>query len=248
MMAYCTWSDVTDILEQAGDIITSSADQTAELNLATELADDYLSPLMNTPVQVDDDGEYPAFVVRFTALLCADLAALRRSWGEDDIIEVNYDGHIYTGTKWGHRAMSMLQAKRIARLAIPDDVTPAEMQMPFLVKNFTTTDGEIQVKYSAGLFMDEKKAVYEFTISSAAGDIANDTLTVSCTRDGDETIWTDRAITGTGWYSVQHGLLVRFIDGDAPAWTQDETFTVTCHPLDAQVKSEGPRSFEIGMG
>lgn len=248
-MPYCSWDDVLGIMERAGDILTETADQDAELALASDLVNDYLSPLMVTPVQATD-GAYPAFVVRLTALFCADLVAVRRYHGDDDIYDKTYDGMEFTGSKWGHMAMSLLQAKRQAKLAVPAEVTGAEVAQPLLVTSFTTTTGTVEVMYSAGFFQDDKRGLFAFTITSAGGSVAGDDLVVSCTRDGEtgDKVWDGQTITGPGWYAVQYGLLVRFVDGSGPTWTQDETFTVTCEPVTPTVKVEGVSSREWNLG
>ncbi len=244
-MAYCTWANVTDIMERAGDIVAASGDQTTVLAEATELADTYLAPLMHTPVEVEADDAYPFLVIRLTALLAADLVAIRRYHGDEDIKSAEYDGLVFTGSKWGHMAMTLLQARRQAKAAVDADVTGPEANAPRLVTSFTTTDGEVEAKYAAGFFEDTLPGVFYFTITSADGDVAGGDLTISCTRDG-TAIWTDKVITGSTWINVANGLQVRFIDPvtGAATWTQNDSFTVNCEPMDAVPNVEGVTSRE----
>ena len=237
-MAYCTWPNVLTIFERAGDIEPDSGAQALIIAEATDLADVYLAPLIQTPIEPDTDAGYSAFVVRFTALLAADITAVRRYHGDDDISQVDYDGHIFTGTKWGHMAMGMLQARRQAKAALEIDITEPEAAGPKLATSFTTTDGRVEVRYSSGYFMDTTRGLYVFTIDGGSLSVAGEDLNIDCVRDG-VAIWADKVITSSGWVDVQHGLQVRFLDGATPTWEDAETFTVTCEPMDADVMSEG---------
>lgn len=246
-MAYCTWADVQKILERASEVIPSSADQTDELALATDMADQYLAPLIPVPVGVDQETDtYPSFVVRFTALLCADQVAGRRYHGEGDTFQADYDGHLFTGTKYGHQAMGMLQARRQAKMAAPEEVTPADVDTPNLRTAFTLTTGRVQVKYAAGFYQDDKRGIYTFTFSS--GSVGASDLTVQCLRDVTEEVWTDQVVTDTGWVAVECGLLVRFMESEGDSnFEPGETFTVVCEPPE-RVKTSGPRSVEWNLG
>lgn len=247
-MAYIVWGDVTNIIELAGDVI-GAGDQAALIVEAQELADIYLAPLMVVPVEPDTDGGYSPFVVRFTALLACDIIAERRYHGDEDTFQADYDGNLFTGTKWGHKAMGMLQARRQAKAAVEKDVTEAEASGPRVdATSFISTNGRVEARYTVGFFEDSSRGTFDFTITSDGGTVAGDDLTVSCVRDNDETVWTDQAVIDSGWVSVQRGLQVRFLDCDnAPAWAQDETFTVYCEPPEG-VLSEGVTSEEWNLG
>lgn len=252
-MAYCVWSDVVDIMERAADIVSAAGEQTNVVNEATELADTYLAPLMQVPVAKETDGAYPRFVIRLTALLAADIVAVRRYHGDDDVYDRDYgsgrDALTFTGTKWGHMAMSLLQARRQAKAALDADVTAPESRSPNLVTSFSSTNGTVEVRYAAGFFEDDTRGIFTFTITSDGGTVDGGDLTISCERDREEAVWTDEEVSSSRWYHVAHGLLIRCVDAASEAaWAQDETFTVTCEAGDSQVVAEGVNSQEWNLG
>ena len=248
-MAYCAWADVLQVFPEAGDIVTAGADQTTTVDEATELADAWLSPIMRTPVQPESDAALPQMVIRITSLLAADMVAMQQIGQEDEFYSGEYDGFTFTGSKFGHRAMSYVQALRQAHAAIEDEVTPPEMSIPLKVETFTNTDGSVSVRYTAGRFLKPEPAVYLITITSSGGAVVSEDLTLSIVRDGDEPLSSSPiTVVGTNWMNVEYGLQVRFVDGSGPTWTQNEYFTVTCESHEARPKTGSPHTVEVELG
>jgi len=250
-MAYCDWSDVTSVFPHASTIEGTGANQTALLAEATELTDTYLAGIMRTPIQVRaEDSDYPAVVKRICALLCANLVAERRFDGPEDQPTEIYGDHVYTGTRFGHKAMSMIQALRQAKAFTPEQDTEPDLSIPKLdVSTFSSTNGIVEARLVAGRFMRETKTLYTFTIQSDGGTVAGEDLTVSVKRDYDEDVYSAASpmeIKDTGWHSIEGGLQVRFRDAESSAaWAQDETFEIECEPWTDQVEDAGVTSREI---
>lgn len=250
-MAYCVWADVVNVFPEASDIEATGADQTAIIAAATELTDALLSPFMRTPVQ-QDGGAYPTLIVEICALLAADHTAWRVLADDAEVREVEYDGTIYTLTLYGVRALGYIRALANRQAALDADVTPPEVKTPLVEVSFTTTNGTFTARFADGLFTRNAKSTYKFTISSSGGTVAGEDLTFTVKRDNDEDVYeasAPLAITSSDWYAIEYGLQIRCVDAaSSPAWTQNETITVTCESMESDVKSGGLRSVEVNLG
>ena len=250
-MAYCAWTDVVTVFPEATDIEATGADQLAIIAKAQELTDAWLSPLMRTPIQADLAGAYPALVVEICALLAADHTAWRNLANSEETYEVEHDTVSYTLTRYGHRALGYVQALARQKAALADEATAPDVNTPLIERTFTTTNGVVTARFSGGIYRSESDAAYVFTIESTGGTVAGDDLTVSVKRDGDTELWTSAspmAVNGTGWHRIEHGLEVRFVDAlTSPAWTNAETFKVSCETYAQRVQS-GLRTVEVHLG
>jgi hypothetical protein len=241
-MAYCTWQDVEAVYPEASNVITSTSDRTNLLTRASGLADNLLAKAMHVPVPARDDGTYDPVIVEAVANIAADLVAIRRVRGEDDVTTESYgatagrDGLKFTGTLWGHRGMGMLDGLVQGRLATDEQVTAAEAAQPEVDESgLSNSNGTIECRYKGGRFHVDRVTRYVVTISSAGGTVAGDDLTFTATRDNDEEIWTDHAVLSPGWIEIEHGLQIRFRDADAaPVWAEDDYVVIEATPFEAR--------------
>jgi hypothetical protein len=248
-MAYATWSDVENVFPEAGTIESVGANQTAALNAASSLVDTFLAGVMRTPIQQESDGAYPQIVIDATAYFCADRIARRRFDDPDDIEVGEYDGLVYTGTRFGHAAMSLIQALRQAKAATDEQDTTPDLTTPLVETSFSTTNGSVEARYNAGRYTRDAPAIYKFTVASTDGTVAGDDLTWTVLRDYDETVYSALAVKDSNWQAIENGLEIRFVDASStPIWTNSETLTVTCRPYTAHAVTEGLRVVEVHRG
>lgn len=252
-MAYCDWAEVQKHLPRASDIVSAGADQTEVLNSATKLTDAHLAGVVRVPVQ-QEGGAYDELVVMICALFASHLVGKRRHDSEGDSYEVDYGGTTLTGTRFFHEAMGIIQAMRQAKAFTEGQVTEADLSIPLVETSWSTTNGTVEARFITKRYLRTAPAFYVFTIESSGGTVAGDSLTFSCKRDNDEEIILatspkEKEVLGTDWINIEYGLQVRFLDADsAPVWTEDETFKITCEPLESIKASEGVREVELLRG
>jgi hypothetical protein len=250
-MAYCDWDDVLMIFPEAGDIEADAADKTALLAEGAAETDAFLSPHMLTPVQ-QSGGAYPLMVVRINSYFVADLVLQRQTYTErGEQYALDYDGETHTRTSFGHRALQLCFALARSEAALADQITVPEVKSPLVETSFSTTNGTVVARYESGIYTRTSGASYVFEVESAGGTVAGDDLTFSVVRDNYEDVYASAsplAVNGTGWHSIEYGLQVRFIDADtSPAWTDGETFEVTCESFESDVKTSGIRTIEVPL-
>lgn len=236
-MAYCTWQDVLAVYTEASTIVSTTALQDAVLEKASGLVDNFLSPVMHTPVQPRSGGTYDPIIVESCACLAADLVSYRRKHGTDDISTEIYpqSGRQFTGTLHLHRGMGMLDALYGALAALDEKTTGGETATVEVLASLSTTNGQLGARYAGGRYQGETPHRYVVTITSSGGTVEGGDLTVSVTRDDGELVLEDETINSGGWYTVEHGLQIRFQEAASSAtWTQDEYWTLNCYPPEAQ--------------
>ena len=239
-MPYCTWTDVLAVYPEASNItgLSTTALRDALLEKASGLVDNFLSPVMHTPVEPRTGGAgYDPIIVEACACLGADLAVYRKARGTDDISTEQYpqSGRMFTGTRHMHRAMGMLDALYGALAAIDEKTTAGEVATPEVLATLSTTNGTLSARYAGGRYQGETSHRYVVTITSSGGTVAAGTLAVTVTRDDGEEVLSEQLINSGGWYSVEHGLQLRFTEAASSAvWTQDEYWTLNCYPPEAQ--------------
>jgi len=237
MSQYCVWNDVTAVYEEAANIITGgTANQTALCVKASGIADNHLNLAMHTPVESRDDDTYDPALVEAVACLAADLAAMRRVRDPEELETRDYNEVPFTGTHFGHRGMGLLSGIVSGRIALDKQVTGAEVAKPEVDRSgLSTTNGEIEFRYSGGRFNGDREKSYVLTISSSGGTVAGDDLTFTVVRDNDEEILTDKTVQGSGWIAIENGLEARFRDAaSSPLWTENDYVTVVCIPPEEQ--------------
>lgn len=254
-MAYCSWSDVESVFEGASTIEPVVASQTALLVESTALTDAYLAGIIRTPHKVAVTEDYDPLIVRINALFCADLVASRRFDGPEDQESIEYDGNVYTGTRFGHKAMSTIQAMRQAKAFTEEQDTEPDLSKPLMNQSgMSGSNGIIEARFLMGRFMREVKTVYKVAIATAAdaGTVADETLSFTVNRDYDEDLWAAAdplSVTDTGWINIEYGLQVRFRDASSSAlWQTDDYFEITCEPFTDRVESAGVTTREVHLG
>lgn len=251
MARYPTWNDVEDVWPEAGNIETATAARDAILDQASAVVDAFLSPVMHTPLEVEDEsGEYPTVVVLGAAAIAAHLVARRRQTGDDDQWSGEYGGRSYYGTRFLHEGLSLyLQPLYEARAALPEQTTAGETLTPRVVESFSTTNGKFRARYSGGRYLGNKETTYVVTVTSSGGTVAGDDLVVSVVRDNDETVVAALTINSSHWYGIENGLQIAFSDADSsPVWTQDEYVNLTCIPSSNEVVGGSLRTVDVPLG
>lgn len=250
-MAYCTWAQIVEVFPEAGDIEADAGDQTIYTTKATSMVDNFLGPHTRTPVQQDSSGAYDPLLIHVAACFGAHLVAIRHFADAEELTVELYGDEPATLTRYGHMAMSFIRAIAKKLAVLDSDVTVPEVQVPLVETSFTTTDGAVYARFAGGMFKRSSGATYLFTVESTGGTVAGEDLTFTVTRDNDEELWASAsplAVNGTGWHSIEYGLQVRFVDNaTTPAWTNAETFTITCESFEADAKSGGVKTVEVGL-